>query len=65
MERVVRHWNTLSRDTVGSPSLEAFERYLDVILGDMVIMVAPGFCLNWMIVKASSNIDNFFNSVIL
>lgn len=36
VERVVEHWNRLSRDAVGLPSLEVSEKCVDVALRDMV-----------------------------
>jgi len=35
-ERMVRHWNRLSRELVESPSLEVFKKHVDLALQDVV-----------------------------
>ena len=40
-QRVVTHWNRLSREAVDAPSLEAFKARLDVALGSLVWWLAP------------------------
>ena len=37
---MVMHWNTLSREAVDAPSLDAFKTRLDVALGSLVWWLA-------------------------
>ena len=39
-QRVVTHWNMLSKEAVDAPSLEAFKARLDVALGSLVWWLA-------------------------
>ena len=39
-QRVVTHWNRLSKEVVDAPSLEAFKARLDVALGSLVWWLA-------------------------
>jgi len=52
IQRVVTYWNTLPREVVDAPSLEAFKARLDVALGSLVwwlatLHIAGGW--NWMV----------------
>ena len=34
--RVTEHWNTLSMEAVGFPSLNIFKKHLDMVLGNLL-----------------------------
>ena len=39
-QRVVRHWNSLPREVVDAPALEAFKARLDATLGSLLYWLA-------------------------
>ena len=59
-ERIVKHWNRLSREVVESKSLEEFRIRAGVVLEDVVVvdLAALGLQLDLTILKVFSNINN-------
>ena len=62
---MVKHWNTLPREVVGSPSPDVSKNGLDMMLGDMIeqrVVRVRGSMLrlqsDLMIFKAFSNLSN-------